>query len=208
MQILDWNTATVKDCGEKHDLQWHNRVRDHAKRIMREELKGAVCLRCGYSNHVEICHLRPIKDFDPDDLLIKVNDRSNLVLLCPNCHWELDNHFIEFKDGVFTEIPIDLRPARRTTYDIICDFCKTQFKSEAPNAKYCNMSCRGYAKRKIERPTKEELEKELHETPVRYIAKKYGVSDNGVKKWLVNYGIEIPEHRTRKGNRFSNRRPG
>lgn len=197
MQILDWNTATVKDCGEKHERQWHNRIRDHAKRVMREELKNAVCARCGYSNHVEICHLKPIRDFDPDDLLIKVNEKSNLVLLCPNCHWELDNHFLEFKSGVFAEIPTELRPDRLTTYDIICDFCSTPFKSLAPQAKYCNTTCSGHSQRKVERPTRDEIQRQLNQMPVNHIAKKYGVCDNSVKKWIKNYGIEIPEYRKR-----------
>jgi hypothetical protein len=197
MQILDWNTATVKDCGEKHERQWHNRVRDHAKRVMGEELKNAVCARCGYSNHVEICHLKPIKDFEDSDLLVKVNDKSNLVLLCPNCHWELDNYFIGFDNGSFYEIPSESRPAKLTTYDIICDFCTIPFKSLAPQAKYCNNTCRAHSQRRVQRPIKEDLERELNSIPVSHIAKKYGVADNSIKKWLRNYGIEIPEYRKR-----------
>jgi len=209
MQTLDWNTATVKDCGEKHDRQYHNRVRDHAKRVMREELKDAKCARCGYSKHIEICHLKPIKDFSEDTLLITVNDKSNLVLLCPNCHWELDNFHIGYNDGVFYEIPLESRKSMITTYDIICHFCKKEFKSLAPQAKYCNLNCTRYGLRKVQRPVKEILEKQINEMPITHVAYIYGITDNSVRKWMKRYGIETPEHRKRDKNlRTANRTLG
>lgn len=49
------------------------------------------CERCGYSKHVEVAHIKAISSFPPNTLVSVVNDRSNLMLLCPNCHWEYDN---------------------------------------------------------------------------------------------------------------------
>jgi 5-methylcytosine-specific restriction endonuclease McrA len=49
-----------------------------------------ICQACGYSKHVEVCHLKPLSSFDLDTES-SFNDDSNLLLLCPNCHWELDN---------------------------------------------------------------------------------------------------------------------
>ena len=47
-------------------------------------------------------------------------------------------------------------------------------------------------KRKIEnRPSKEELEIMVNEMPMTKIGEKYGVSDNAVKKWCKNYGIQL-----------------
>ncbi len=42
-------------------------------------------------------------------------------------------------------------------------------------------------KRKVERPSKEELEKMLETMPMTQIGLKYGVSDNAVRKWAKSY---------------------
>jgi len=39
------------------------------------------------------------------------------------------------------------------------------------------------------RPTKETLSEELNETSFTAVGKKYGVSDNAVRKWAKNYNI-------------------
>ena len=49
------------------------------------------CEKCGYDKHFEICHKKAISSFPDDALISVVNDLNNLVSLCPNCHWELDN---------------------------------------------------------------------------------------------------------------------
>ena len=64
-------------------------VRSRARKSVRDEPK--VCVKCGYDKHVEVCHIKPIKDFELTAMLSEINSRSNLILLCPNCHWELDN---------------------------------------------------------------------------------------------------------------------
>ena len=48
--------------------------------------------KCGYSKHVEICHIKPISTFSDETLVSEINDISNLVQMCPNCHWEFDNN--------------------------------------------------------------------------------------------------------------------
>lgn len=55
------------------------------------------CFNCGYDKHVESCHKKPIKDFPKETLINIVNSLDNLVLLCPNCHWEFDNGLLEIK---------------------------------------------------------------------------------------------------------------
>lgn len=49
--------------------------------------------------------------------------------------------------------------------------------------------------RKVERPCKEELEKLIKVLPFTHIGKKYGVSDNSVRKWVKNYGIKLKSKR-------------
>ena len=49
------------------------------------------CSKCGYDKHVEICHIKSISSFSDETLLSTINHGSNIIALCPNCHWELDN---------------------------------------------------------------------------------------------------------------------
>lgn len=46
---------------------------------------------CVYDKHVQVCHKRPISDFPLDTLVSEVNSLDNLIVLCPNHHWEFDH---------------------------------------------------------------------------------------------------------------------
>lgn len=56
-----------------------------------------VC-QCGYDKHVEVCHIKAIRDFDLKTKIKDINSKENLVLLCPNCHWEFDNGLLTLKN--------------------------------------------------------------------------------------------------------------
>ena len=49
------------------------------------------CYICGYKKHVEVCHIKPVSEFDLDSKIPDVNDISNLIMLCHNHHLEFDN---------------------------------------------------------------------------------------------------------------------
>jgi 5-methylcytosine-specific restriction endonuclease McrA len=53
------------------------------------------CKVCGYSKHVEVCHVKPISSFPKTTLIKDVNEIENLIKLCPNCHWEFDNNILK-----------------------------------------------------------------------------------------------------------------
>ena len=59
-------------------------------RTQHKELIKKPCFICGYDKHVELCHIKPISEFPPETLVSEVNDISNVVQLCRNCHWEFD----------------------------------------------------------------------------------------------------------------------
>lgn len=73
---------------ELHRSSAFARVRARARTVMKNVTS---CERCGYDKHVEIAHIRSISDFPETAMLSKVNARSNLMALCPNCHWEFDH---------------------------------------------------------------------------------------------------------------------
>ena len=69
---------------------WITEIRRHARATMLKT-KPAVCEICGYSLHVDCCHINPIKKFPSTTLIAEVNALSNLAALCKNHHWELDH---------------------------------------------------------------------------------------------------------------------
>jgi len=53
------------------------------------------------------------------------------------------------------------------------------------NFDYCSQECFKYASRKVrDRPSQEQLLEELKTTSYVQVGKKYGVSDNAIRKWL------------------------
>lgn len=73
-------------------------IRSNARYVYVKSGLPLKCSFCGYSRHVEICHIRPISSFSDSSLLSEVNDIKNLIPLCPTHHWEFDNHFISDKE--------------------------------------------------------------------------------------------------------------
>ena len=69
-------------------------VRSRAKALY-SSLRQNGCQICGYSKHVEICHIKPISEFSEDTIVKDINHCSNITLLCRNCHWELDHGMIK-----------------------------------------------------------------------------------------------------------------
>jgi 5-methylcytosine-specific restriction protein A len=51
------------------------------------------CEKCGYENYAEICHIKEISSFPMKTKLSAVNDKSNIIFLCPTCHWEQHHGF-------------------------------------------------------------------------------------------------------------------
>lgn len=84
-------------------------VRHHANRRNKHRLQA--CQRCGYSKHIEYAHIKPIISFDLDTPIKIVNAESNILLLCPNCHWEFDNGHLKLVPGM------GLEPTHVTAYE-------------------------------------------------------------------------------------------
>lgn len=71
-------------------------IRKHSSIVMETASVVKACKVCGYSIHVEICHIKAVSDFNDDSLIADINAIENLVYLCPNHHWEFDNGLIDF----------------------------------------------------------------------------------------------------------------
>lgn len=68
-------------------------IRSHAATVAGRRPK--VCVRCGYNKHAEVCHIQAVSAFAPGTLVREINAPDNLVMLCPNCHWEFDHEMFD-----------------------------------------------------------------------------------------------------------------
>jgi hypothetical protein len=70
-------------------------IRKHATRVIRDSNVEMKCAECGYSNYVEICHIKSVSSFSKESRLEEINSLDNLVILCPNHHWEFDHGLLK-----------------------------------------------------------------------------------------------------------------
>lgn len=54
------------------------------------------CAICGYSKHVEIAHIKAVSLFAPQTPITEINALENLIPLCRNHHWELDQNKLDY----------------------------------------------------------------------------------------------------------------
>ena len=69
-------------------------IRVNARKVLKNTNLVKECYICKYNHYVEAAHLKGIAKFDDTAKISEVNDLKNLIYLCPNHHWELDNGII------------------------------------------------------------------------------------------------------------------
>lgn len=86
-QDLSLSDALYRDNG-----QWnqYTLIRTRARAVAKQNNMNK-CTKCGYDKHVEIAHIKPISSFPDTAMISEINHISNLMALCPNCHWEFDH---------------------------------------------------------------------------------------------------------------------
>lgn len=165
---------------------------------------GGKCCRCGYNKNYSLLDFHHIKDkkYNISDMTKKLMKISEIIkeckkciLLCKNCHSEFHSKkwFMEdIKPVLFNEkyLPWKLKDRIR-----ICSMCGREFycltKSDL-SRKACSRKCSGIVRRKIIRPTKQELEKMVWNRPTTLIARDFNVSDKTISKWCLEYNIGKP----------------
>jgi Zn finger protein HypA/HybF involved in hydrogenase expression len=137
------------------------------KRLLKEKMLDNKCSICGLDTEwngkpivMILDHINGI----PDDHRLE-----NLRLLCPNCNSQTS-----------TFAGRSLRIKR------YCSECGKEKKIK--DSKLCR-PCQDKSKRKVKWPEKEELKKMIKTMSWCAIGRKYGVSDNAVRKWARSYGL-------------------
>jgi Zn finger protein HypA/HybF involved in hydrogenase expression len=117
----------------------------------------------------------------PDD-----NRLENLRIVCPNCNSTFDTHCGRKN-----------RAGRRD-----CRGCGRSFSPRHSRQKYCSAECGSRqadrvrrlkpvpSTRRVERPSHEQLLADVASMSMLAVGRKYGVSDNAVRKWLRWYRQE------------------
>ncbi len=87
------NQNSVKN---KHPSWINSNVRNLC-RSWNFNLSNLPCQNCGYDKHVEFAYIKAISEFSLDTKINIINDSKNILMLCPNCHWEFDNKFLSLE---------------------------------------------------------------------------------------------------------------
>jgi hypothetical protein len=110
---------------------------------------------------------------------------ENVRILCPNCNATLDTHCGRHKT--------------RKHHDRACPTCHEVFRPTTGGQRYCSQSCAGRgernrraqaARRRVPRPPRDQLVREIEALGYVGVGRKYGVSDNAVRKWRRAYEAE------------------
>jgi hypothetical protein len=189
------------------------RIKIRRYRMKREAVKllGGKCVGCGWSGNIAgfLFHHRDpsMKEFSISECpkvswekYWKEIEKCNLM--CATCHEILhanntDEQFLKDvenysgRDLVLTDIPWKNQTHVPRVYPHTCQHCDNPFTSPRRIQKYCCPNCQRKHRRKCNRPSKVKLEILIRSMPMTRIGKKYGVTDNAVRKWCKAYQILI-----------------
>lgn len=162
------------------------------------EYKGGKCQQCGYDKKVpgayDFHHRDPKKkSFRVGGMTLKWETLKKEVnkcdLLCKICHAEVhDEQYRAIRQQSIKKYK-DWLNKREKIVRKNCNQCKIPFLPKTNSVKYCSEKCAQMAARKIERPTKNKLANLINDLSWTAIGRKYGVSDNAIRKWARQYGI-------------------
>ncbi len=150
------------------------------ERLFDAGLKERACELCGQG---EIWHGRRMSlILDHANGIADDNRLENLRVVCANCNATLDTHC-----GKKNRLPVAERACLR---------CGATFSPRHERNRYCSRACgqrahrdRGPrpATRRIERPPYDQLLREIAELGYLGVGRRYGVSDNAIRKWRRAY---------------------
>ncbi|MGH2847134.1 MAG: hypothetical protein ACRDL0_14125 [Thermoleophilaceae bacterium] len=153
------------------------------QRLYDEGVKETKCELCGQDDNW--CGKRMGLILDHANGVRDDNRLENLRIICPNCAATLETHC-----GRKNREPLSPRACLR---------CDRSFVPKYPAQRYCSSECgsrwdrRGVkhpGARKVERPPHQQLLHEVDRFGYRAVGRKYGVSDNAIRKWLRQYERE------------------
>lgn len=152
---------------------------------------GGKCIRCGYNKclaALEFHHPDPkVKEQKLTYIVCRwswervLPELTKCVLVCSNCHREIH----------YGTVPVEgLRRHATPTWEKTCLACGTGFRTNRADRKYCSYSCSHMGQRKVHRPSRAQLARDIRSIGKwTVIGAKYGVTNTAVKKWARRYGL-------------------
>jgi len=201
-RYMKWENTTIGDLKEKEGQLYGRTVRNVARDIYYRSSKPVKCLVCSYEKNFQVCHIIPVDKFSDTTTIADVNNISNLMALCPNHHWEFDNHAMDPHDlekiqnavgvQIYT-IDTNVSKKRKVPRERDKKPCKgcTNTVTVYSTTGYCRACiCRTNGMKNLRRPSFDELLQSVTAIGYRATGRKYGVSDGNVRKWLKRYGVD------------------
>jgi hypothetical protein len=154
------------------------------QRLYEEGLKKPRCELCGQINAWQGRPMSLILDHINGNATD--NRLENLRIVCPNCAATFDTHCGKNKNRVHA-----IRD---------CTECGAAFAPKYAQQHFCTIGCATRNRRRVyqprpqlrlvERPPYEHLVREIRELGYSAVGRKYGVSDNAIRKWVRAYERE------------------
>lgn len=199
----------------KHVINWRKRTKERIVKAMGGKCYICGYDRCYAA--MDLHHINPDeKNFsmggmraNPIAWIKIVEELRKCILLCSNCHREVEYGMVDVINpkSTFNEEYVEYNLNRfsnpQKNYILKCKQCKETLETFTKTQKFCSDVCykiynepenRRKRKarntpRKVEWPTPSELEEMLKTMTWVAIGRKYGVSDNAVRKWAKKYGL-------------------
>jgi hypothetical protein len=141
------------------------------KKLLKQKIIENKCSICGmdpFWNGKALVMILDHKNGIPND-----NRVENLRLVCPNCNMQLPTTNGRNRRRVSNCLKCGTVVNKRSKFCVTCASQRPQMRQ-----------------RKVALPRKDVLESLVGSLPFTQIGKKYGVSDNAVRKWCCSYGID------------------
>jgi hypothetical protein len=156
------------------------------QRLFDEGLKLRACELCGQDENWRGRRISLI--LDHVNGIATDNRLVNLRIVCPNCNATLDTHCGRNK--------------LRIHDDRDCVRCGKPYRPYGEEQRYCSVTCATQdaigvpqpERRRVARPPEEQLLAEVEALGFLAVGRRYGVSDNAIRKWMRQY--ERERHRT------------
>lgn len=180
----------------------YQNVKDFRQRLKTRAVYvlGDKCQCCGYDKCIQALdfhHLDPTqKDFSFSDNVNRSWEKikeelKKCILVCANCHREIHAGLIDN-----TQLNSSYDKNRAQEIDILVEntkihkihYCKNCGVEIWAGSEYCP-NCSAIQRRKVERPTRDELKKLIREKPFTKIAEEYEVTDNAIRKWCKSFSL-------------------